>query len=65
MTKKVKIHNRTISTVRCVCKHEWQDKRYGNQMRIANATAKGDDNSREVRCTVCKTIHRVSDSQLR
>lgn len=48
----------------CKCPHEFQDKTYGPQRRVANATAKGDDKQTEVRCTVCKTIHRVNNSQV-
>jgi len=51
--------------VKCKCAHEFQDKQYGTQVRLANATQKGDDNQTEVRCSVCKTTHRVNNSQLR
>jgi len=33
---------------KCVCINEWQDKQYGNQMRVANATVNGG-----ARCTSC------------
>ena len=43
----------------CKCSHEYQDKLYGKQVRLANATAKGDQQNVEVRCTVCKQTQRV------
>lgn len=49
----------------CTCKHEVQDKLYGPQVRVANATAKGDKDITEVRCTVCKAIHRVRTSKVK
>lgn len=51
--------------IKCACKHDWQDKQYGQQIRVANATAKGDQQSREVRCTVCSATHRVPVERLR
>lgn len=39
--------------VSCVCKHAFQDRRYGKGKRVANYTAKG-----EGRCTVCSSIIR-------
>lgn len=42
---------------RCDCKHEFQDKKYGNGMRVMNPTGKG-DKSGDYRCTVCGKIHR-------
>ena len=40
--------SRTV-IIRCNCQNEWQDKQYGKQMRVANATNKEGKN----RCTVC------------
>jgi hypothetical protein len=39
---------------RCICKHEFQDKQYGKDMRVHNTCEKG---GRVVgsRCTVCGT----------
>lgn len=52
--------------VSCSCKHEFQDKQYGVGTRIANTTAKTPDTSRtEVRCTVCKKLHVVSNDKIR
>lgn len=34
----------------CTCKNEYQDKRYGKQMRVHTLGGKKDD---EARCTVC------------
>ena len=33
---------------KCVCKHPWQDKKYGKQNRVANLMFNGGG-----RCTVC------------
>ena len=51
--------------VSCKCVHEQQDKLHGIGRRVANATAKQDSTFVEVRCTSCKTIHRVTPSQVR
>lgn len=51
--------------VQCSCKHEQQDKMYGAGVRVANATAKQDKDSVEVRCTVCGKTQRVSSSKVR
>lgn len=36
---------------RCSCSHEYQDKRYGKQMRVHNLSGKKD--RFRARCTVC------------
>lgn len=55
--------------VKCKCKDgpaaQFQDHRYGDGMRVANATEKGDDKTVDVRCTVCGTLHRVNKSQVK
>lgn len=56
--------SKTTTKVKCTCKHEEQDKMYGPQVRIANLTTKGDQASKDVRCTVCSKIHRVPNSAL-
>lgn len=33
---------------RCDCKHEWQDKKYGQEVRVFNPRP-----DRKARCTVC------------
>lgn len=33
---------------KCLCQHEYQDEKYGNQMRVANRMMNG-----AFRCTVC------------
>lgn len=35
----------------CGCKHEYQDRVYGQGQRVKNHTSKG-----EFRCTVCKAV---------
>lgn len=52
--------NKGTAIVNCKCNHEFQDRRYGQGKRVANATQKGDLNNVDVRCTVCKAVHRVS-----
>ena len=42
-----------IKTIRCTCKSEFQDKRYGKNKRLANETTKGPGGTRGWRCTVC------------
>jgi hypothetical protein len=40
--------------VQCNCNHEFQDKTYGNKVRIATPTARQpSQDTIEVRCTVC------------
>jgi hypothetical protein len=47
--------------VSCTCKNDFQDKEYGKHIRIATPRPKknANDTTREVRCTVCATIHTV------
>ena len=55
--------------VKCKCTEgpaaKFQDKTYGEGMRVACATQKGDLTTRDVRCTVCSTLHRVNKSQVK
>lgn len=37
----------------CSCKSEYQDKVYGQGMRLMNLTAGSDESKRKARCTVC------------
>lgn len=47
---------------KCDCKHEFQDKTYGPQMRVMNnASAKGNMKER-YKCTVCKKEHRLASN---
>lgn len=56
----------TITKVKCKCQHEWQDSLHGHGVRVANRTQKEPDKDHvEVRCTVCKALHRVHKGQLR
>lgn len=48
-----------IAKIACKCTHDFQDKKYGAGVRIANTTAKQDGVNATVRCTVCKTPHQV------
>lgn len=54
-----------ITKVLCTCQHDVQDKLHGNNVRVANSTQKGDKDTTEVRCTVCKKVHRVNDSKVK
>lgn len=51
----------TVQRVICTCKHEQQDKMYGNQVRVANLCGKATvlGNSPAVRCTVCGALHKA------
>lgn len=51
--------------VKCKCVHEGQDRLHGVGTRVANTTAKQDKDYAEVRCTVCKSTHRVHPTQVR
>lgn len=55
----------TVAIVKCECKNDFQDKRYGNQMRVANKTQKGDGTKTDARCTVCSKIHRVLNGRFK
>lgn len=39
---------------RCDCRSEYQDKKYGNGMRVHNPTRKGTVSKIVWRCTICK-----------
>lgn len=54
-----------VTKVKCKCINEGQDKLHGQNMRVANTTTKQDKDFVDVRCTVCKTIHRVNPAQVR
>jgi len=54
-----------VAKVACTCEHQAQDKLHGRGVRVANTTAKQDQSVVEVRCTVCKRLHRVSTAQVR
>lgn len=51
--------------VQCNCKHEYQDRMYGKDARVANATAKQDEDFIEVRCTVCSRVQQVNPSRVK
>lgn len=59
--------NKTVARVKCTCSHEFQDKAYGDKVRVANLTQKGSGNvaTRIVRCTVCSKEHTVSSGSLK
>lgn len=39
--------------MKCSCKHEFQDEKYGKGMRVFNPTGKGSDQGSGYICTVC------------
>lgn len=39
--------------LRCTCKHEYQDRRYGPQVRVHNKMVTPKDHPDQYRCTVC------------
>jgi len=41
---------------KCTCKHEYQDKKYGNGNRVHNALARKSGQPQEYRCTVCGAV---------
>lgn len=48
--------------IQCGCKHEFQDKKYGKGVRIANTTAKKPTPGTViVRCSVCASLQTVGD----
>lgn len=40
----------------CVCKHEFQDVRYGHGKRLMNPVKKKENHPQEYRCTVCGRV---------
>lgn len=44
---------------KCTCKNEFQDQRYGNGMRVMNASG-ASGKADKVRCTVCSKEYNVS-----
>lgn len=53
---------KTTVKINCACTDgaaaKFQDTKYGKGVRVANVTLKGDVKNRDVRCTVCGTVHR-------
>ena len=49
----------------CNCKHEMQDKMFGNGVRVHNATAKQDKDFIDVRCTVCGNVKRTNPERVK
>lgn len=39
--------------IRCNCKHEFQDQKYGKDMRVHNKTGQAKSDGVKWRCTVC------------
>lgn len=42
--------------IKCACKNEWQDARYGSGMRVANRLKPVKDKPAQYRCTVCARV---------
>lgn len=43
--------------IKCNCKHDYQDEKYGKGNRVHNSTARSNDH-KEYRCTVCAKINK-------
>lgn len=55
-----------FAVVACQCQHDFQDKRYGKQGRLATVTQKAKSTERAtVRCTVCGKEHDVPRTTLK
>lgn len=39
---------------KCTCTNEYQDKKYGKNLRVMNTIFKGKTGGTKYRCTVCK-----------
>ena len=50
--------------LRCSCKHEFQDERYGRGMRVHNPCSDGGPKHGQARCTVCGAYRYVSSATL-
>ena len=46
----------STKVISCTCQHEYQDKVYGKNKRLANKTQKGNQKD-TYRCTVCGKEH--------
>lgn len=42
--------------LKCTCKHEYQDRRYGPMLRVHNALLRDKGEAQYYRCTICKTV---------
>ena len=52
--------------ISCQCSHEFQDRRYGKNTRVATVTQKAKAAERAtVRCTVCGKEHDIPKTQLK
>ena len=45
-----------VMIMKCTCKHEYQDKKYGVGSRVHNALAPKPGGPQKYRCTVCGTV---------
>ena len=44
----------------CTCKHDFQDREYGQGMRVHNhAPGNGNKSPKRYRCTVCSTVREI------
>jgi hypothetical protein len=58
---------RKMAIIKCNCKHEFQDKKYGNGMRVHNYALKLRSNGGKpgYRCTICKNEKPLSASEIK
>lgn len=56
-TKKVESAvKQSVMILKCVCQHEFQDRKYGKSMRVMNSCVVKPQQPQRFRCTVCGSI---------
>jgi len=48
----------SVVMIKCKCKHDFQDRKYGKGNRVANKRS-SDKNKGEAKCTVCGNIRTI------
>lgn len=51
--REVALHQTTARILRCNCKHEYQDEKYGKERRLHNKAGK---DSISWKCTICGSV---------
>ena len=49
--------------MQCTCDHEYQDRQYGNQMRVHNDGVSALQHQRVFKCTVCSNVKKVGGKE--
>lgn len=52
----IRIFGEKEMIIKCTCKHEFQDARYGKGIRVHNKIKSKSSGMEEFRCTVCGTV---------